>query len=190
MNGLRETTSLASFKSRFTTALQHLEERKQEVRENKFAARLAGSLGMEREAKLNVEFLKRDGQLTPSEREEKRRLLSSIEREIRHHRNVLSAVAFLQVRFKELQAGIDDLARRAEEDKAKTHARTVWTRGVAAAAAFCNNELKKDQPKDKAPVEICKDFLSKYTIQGEETYTVEQLLNNVLQIRALNDAPE
>jgi len=190
MNGLRETTSLAAFKSRFTTTLHNLEERKQEVRENKFASRLSGSLGMHREAKLNVEFLKRDDQLTTSEREEKRRLLSSIEREIKHHRNVLSAVAVLQVRFKELREGIDDMERRAGEADAKAHARAVWTRGVAAAAAFCNNEWKKAQHKGKPPVEICRDFLAKYAIQGEEAYTAEQLLNNVLQVRAMNDAAE
>jgi hypothetical protein len=186
--GVKEKTTIVSLKSRYSTALQLLEEKKQEIRENKFASRLPGTLGMPAEGRLNVEFLKRDDQLTRNEREEKKQLLHSIDREMRHHRNILSGLAFLQIRFNDLQAKIDEMVRHTAEEEARAHERKLWTRGVAAAAAFCSNQLDKKEHQGTPPVNICRDFLAKYRIQGEEAYTVEQLLNNVLQVRALTNA--
>lgn len=184
-----ETLSVSEFKARLTTTLAELEDRKKDIGENAFASMMDGRLPTGEERSLQVKYLKRDDQLTPEEENEKRRLLREIGREISHHRTVVGAMNYLQIHFKELgpklarrEVPLVDTVQRVDGVKLR------WTKGIKSAALFCLKESQKEVNAPKAPLDLCREFLAHYSIDGEEDYTPEQLFSNMQQIVQLDRA--
>jgi len=184
-----ETLSVSDFKARSTTMLTELEDRRRDVEENAFASMIDGRLPTGGERSLQVKYLKRDDQLTPEEENEKRRLLREIGREMSHHRTVIGAMNYLQIHFKELEPRLArrevplvDTVRRVDGVKLR------WTKGIKTAALFCLKESQKEVNAAKTPLDLCREFLAHYTIDGEADYTAEQLVRNMQQIVQLDRA--
>jgi hypothetical protein len=185
--GSSETVPVTEFKSRSIVALSELEDRKKEIEENAFASTMEGNLPTGGDKSIQVKYLKRDEQLTPDEENEKRRLLGEVGMEIAHHRSIIGAMNYLQIHFKELQprlerreVPLDMTAQRPDGVKLR------WTKGIKSAALFCLKESMKESNAGKSPLDLCREFLAHYSIDGEEHYTPEQLFRNVQQIVQLD----
>ena len=61
-----------------------------------------------------------------------------------------------------------------------------WTKGIKSAALYCLKESQKPNNAGKPPLELCREFLTGYAIDGEEDYTPEQLYRNMQQIVQLD----
>jgi hypothetical protein len=187
IDGGAESVSVTEFKGRSVQAIADLDDRKKEIEENAFASTMEGELPTGPNRSLQVKYLKRDDQLTPEEEEEKRRLLRDVNKELGHHRSIIGLMNYLQVHYKELAA---KLARRelpleiALPRIAGTKAR--WTKGIKTAALFCLKESRKEANTGKTQLDLCKEFLAHYTIEGEDDYSPEQLFRNMQQIVQLD----
>jgi hypothetical protein len=184
-----ETLTVSEFKARSAATLAELEDRKRDIADNAFASMMDGRLPTGGERSLQVKYLKRDDQLTPEEEIEKRRLLREISREMSHHRTVVGAMNYLQIHFKELEP---KLARREVPLGDTVHrvdgVKLRWTKGIKSAALFCLKESQKEGNTAKTPLDLCREFLAHYSIDGEEDYTPEQLFGNMQQIVQLDRA--
>lgn len=187
--GEGETLSVTEFKARSTATLSELEDRKSEIEENAFASMMDGQLPTGEDRSLQVKYLKRDDQLTPQEESEKRRLLREVNKEITRHRAILGAMNFLQIHYKELQprlvrreVPLEVSVQRADGVKMR------WMKGIKSAALFCLKEKEKPVNAGKAPLELCREFLAHYSIDGDEDYSPEQLFGNMQQIVQLDRA--
>jgi hypothetical protein len=67
-------------------------------------------------------------------------------------------------------------------------ARLRWTKGIKSAALYCLKESKKESNAGKPPLDLCREFLKQYIIDGDENYDPEQLLRNMQQILQLERA--
>jgi hypothetical protein len=184
-----ETLPVSEFKARSTASLAELEDRKTDIKDNAFASMTDGRLPTGGEQSLHVKYLKRDDQLTPEEENEKRRLLHEIVREVSHHRTVVGAMNYLQIHFKELEpklarreVPLGDPAQRVDGVKLR------WGKGIKSAALFCLKESEKEVNAARTLLDICREFLAHYSIDGEEDYTPEQLFSNMQQIVQLDRA--
>lgn len=185
--GTGETLSVSELKGRSTAALSDLEDRKKEIEENAFASMMDGQLPTGENRLLQVKYLKRNEQLTPAEEDEKRRLLREVGLAMAHNRSIIGAMNYLQIHFKELEPKLvcrelplDMTAHRADGVKLR------WTKGIKSAALYCLKESQKETNAGKAQLDLCRDFLSNYSIDGEEDYTPEQLFRNMQQIVQLD----
>jgi hypothetical protein len=182
-----ETIMVTEFKARSVMAMAELEDNKKEIEENAFASTMAGELPTGKERTLQVQYLKRDDQLTPEEENEKRRLLREVNKDLAHHRSIIGAMNYLQVHFKEMAP---KLARRELPLEiafpAANGAKLRWTKGIKSAALYCLRESHKEANAGKSHLELCREFLMHYVIEGEEEYTPEQLFGNVQQIVQLD----
>jgi hypothetical protein len=187
--GGAETIQVTEFKARSVMAMAELEDKKNEIEENAFASTMEGQLPTGKEKTLQVQYLKRDDQLTPEEEEEKRRLLREVNKEIAFHRSVVGAMNYLQVHFKEMKPKLDrrelplDIASSASDGT-----KLRWTKGIKSAALFCLKEAQKQANAGKNPLDLCREFLAHYVIDGEEGYSPEQLFRNMQQIVQLDRA--
>ena len=186
-SGSGETLPVTEMKGRSVIALSELEDRKKEIEENAFASMMEGQLPTGGDRLVQVKYLKRNDQLTPEEEDEKRRLLREVGMEMTHHRSIIGAMNYLQVHFKELQPKLvrrelplDMTAQRADGVKLR------WMKGIKSAALYCLKESKKGTNAGKAPLDLCRDFLTSYVIEGDEDYTPEQLFRNMQQIIQLD----
>jgi hypothetical protein len=184
-----EQITVSEFKSRFVKSLKELEERRAEVGDNKFAAPLRGQIPLGGDSSMQVQYLKKDEQLTSEERARKKQLLEEIERDVRNHRTIIAGLNYLQLYYKQIvpkfRKHLADPGLRAIVGAGEP--RILWTKGIKMAALFCIKEFKKEPPGTRKPLDVCRDFLAKYTIQEEQSYTPEQLCNNVHQIMQLDD---
>jgi hypothetical protein len=184
-----ETLTVSEFKARSSTTLAELEERKLEIGENTFASVMDGQLPTGEDRSLHVKYLKRDDQLTPQEETEKRRLLREVNKEIAHQRAIVGAMNFLQIHFKELQPKLVHREVPLEMSVQRPDGvKMRWMKGIKSAALFCLKEKEKPINAGKAPLELCREFLAQYSIDGEEDYTPEQLFGNMQQIVQLDRA--
>jgi hypothetical protein len=182
-----ETLPVTELKARSVLAMAELEDRKKDIEENAFASTMEGQLPTGQDRTLQVKYLKRDDQLTAEEEDEKRRLLREVNKNLAHHRTIIGAMNYLQVHFKELAP---KLARRelpidiAVPSVNGTKLR--WTKGIKSAALFCLKESQKETNAGKSSLELCREFLAHYSIDGEEDYSPEQLFRNMQQIVQLD----
>lgn len=182
-----ETLTVTELKGRLTHAIAELEDRKNEIEQNAFASMLVGQLPTGGDRSVEVKYLKRNDQLTPEEEEEKRRLLLEVSAEMSHHRTIIGAMNYLQVHLRELQPKL--LRRELPLEmilRGTDGAKLRWTKGIKSAALYCLKESQKAPNAGKRPLELCREFLSRYTIDGDEDYTPEQLYGNMQQIVQLD----
>jgi hypothetical protein len=187
VDGGAESVSVIEFKGRSVQAITDLEERKKEIEDNAFASMMEGELPTGQNRSLQVKYLKRNDQLTPEEEDEKRRLLREVNLELSHHRNVVGLMNFLQVHYKELvpklerrELPLEMALPRIDGTKAR------WTKGIKTAALFCLKESHKEVNAGKSPLDLCREFLAHYSIEGEDDYSPEQLFRNMQQIVQLD----
>ena len=185
--GGTETLTASEHKTRAQGILGELEDRKREVEENRFAVPLAGELPTGENRTLQVQYVKKNDQLTREEEIEKIRLMRSLDATMARQRMVVGAMNYLQIHFKELQPR---LARREvppEPGVVRADGMKVrWTKGIKSAALFCLKEGNKPANAGKSSLDLCRDFLVTYRIVGEEDYTPEQLCRNIQQILLLD----
>jgi hypothetical protein len=181
------TLSVSEFKSRSTSLLAELEDRKRDIEVNAFASMMDGQLPTGGARSLRVKYLKRDDQLTPEEENEKRHLLREIGKEMSHQREIIGAMNYLQIHFKELEpklvrreVPLEAFLLRADGVKLR------WTKGIKSAALFCLKESQRKANAGKPPLALCREFLAHYSIDGEEDYTPDQLYRNMQQIVQLD----
>jgi hypothetical protein len=185
--GKTERISVSAFKARHAAAIKDLEEKRNDVLENKFAVPLLGEVPVGGGKTMQVQFLKRDDQLAPEEQKDKSNLLDKIDRDIRHHRNVVAGMNYLQVHYKELVPKLSRLRRAPVNLMMHMNGtKAVWSKGIKSAALYCIKEFKKGAGPGKSDLEVCKEFLSQYVIPEDQSYTPEQLCNNVRQIKQLD----
>jgi hypothetical protein len=185
-----ETLSVTEFKGRSVSIIADLEDRKRDIEENAFASMMEGQLPTGSDRALQVRYLKRDDQLTPEEEEEKRRLLRDIGKDMSRQRSVVGAMNYLQIHFKELlprlaqrEVPLEASVRRADGTKLR------WTKGIKSAALFCLKESLKPINAGKSHLDVCREFLTHYAIDGEDEYSPDQLHRNMQQI-VLLDRPQ
>ncbi len=184
--GVLETLSVSEYKGRHVSALRELDEKKGEIRENKFAAPLEGDLGIGAGKGMKMQFLKRDEQLTAEEKEEKKRLLSEVDVAYQQHRAIIAAMNHLQVHYKEMMPALLAFSGMTPpEPPVKHDGKSMWTKGIKSAALFCLRECRESKEK-ASQLEVAREFLSHYEIAGENGYTAEQLSNNISQVRLLD----
>ena len=97
---------------------------------------------------------------------------------------------YLQIHFKELlprlaqrEVPLEVSVRRADGTKLR------WTKGIKSAALFCLKESLKPINGGKSHLDVCREFLAHYAIDGEEDYSPDQLHRNMQQI-VLLDRPQ
>jgi hypothetical protein len=186
-DGKTERITAFAFKARHAAAIKDLEEKRDDVLENKFAEPLLGEVPVGREKTMQVQSQKRDDQLTQEEQKAKTNLLDKIDRDIRHHRNIVAGMNYLQVHYNELVPKLSRLRKAAVNLMMYLNGtKAVWSKGIQPAALYCIEEFKKGAGPGKSDLEICREFLSQYIIPEDPSYTPEQLCNNVRQIRQLN----
>jgi len=185
--GTTEIRSVTDVKKEHQEAIAELEEQQQEVRQNRFTAPLPGEIGMGSDAPMKVQFWKKDDQLTPEEQQEKERRLAQLTRELLLHRRVIDAMNYVQVHFLEMAHKLVPAAGAAAAGGAMG-ARVVWNKGLKPAALFCLKQFPEAVRQGRTELDVCRDFLSRYSFGGEAQYTAEQLLNAAIQIRLLDRA--
>lgn len=186
-DGTPETLTVSEFKGRHVSAIRELEERKNEVRENRFAAPLEGDLSIGSRKGARMQFLKRDEQLTAEEREEKKRLFREFDEETSRHRVVISVMNHLQVHFEEMIPALETFSgMTAVQSVERVEQKAVWTKGIKSAALFCLRECRGATNEGRTQLDVAREFLSRYAIAGENDYTAEQLSNNIAQVRLLD----
>ncbi len=186
----QETLSASDLKTRSLSSIRGLEEKRQEVSENRFAEPLNGELSLG-ETHAAVHFLKKDDQLTESEMLEKRRLLEEIDAEIGYHRVIVAGMNHLQVNFKELALRL--IAREGSGKEQAEAPRLLpgklrWTKGVKSAALHCLKESRRPENAEKSELDICREFLTTYILEEDEEYTPHHLFLNIQQIKLLDQA--
>ena len=185
--GVLETLTVSEYKGRHVSALRELDERKGEIRENKFAAPLEGDFGMRPGNGARMQFLKRDEQLSKEEKEEKKQLLQEVEDESQRHRTAISGMNHLQVHYKEMIPALQAFSGITPSLPAvNPEGKTLWTKGIKSAALHCLREWQGARLVGTSQLDIARDFLSHYDIAGEKGYTPEQLSNNISQVRLLD----
>jgi len=185
--GATETLTVSEYKNRAQEMLGELGDRKREVEENRFAVPLAGELPTGENRTLRVEYVKKNEQLTRDEEVEKTRLLRALGADMARQRMVVGAMNYLQIHFKELQPRFARREVPPEPGVVRADGVKVrWTKGIKSAALFCLKECQKPANTGKSALDLCRDFLVTYTIDGEEDYTPEQLCRNVQQILLLD----
>ena len=186
-DGVLETLTVSQYKGRHVSALRELDEKKGEIRENKFAVPLEGDFGIGSGNGARMQFLKRDEQLTKEEKEEKKRLLQEVENEYQRHRLVISGMNHLQVHYKEMIPALQAFSGMTPSRPAvKPDGKTLWTKGIKSAALYCLREWRGGRLEGTSQLDVSRDFLSHYDIAGEKGYTAEQLSNNISQVRLLD----
>ena len=97
----------------------------------------------------------------------------------RPYEDAVGGMNYLQIHYRELQprltrrdVPLDALLGAQEEG------RQVWTRGIKSAANYCIKEAAKPANAGRSTLEICREFLQHYVLQGEEEYSAEQLHRN------------
>ncbi len=177
---------LGRFKTDLQSGIKQLEEEKKEVQRNFFAGRQAIEFSLPGGGPMKMEALKSDSQLSAQERAEKAGRLAALDTEAKKRRSLLMALAHLQVNIKELLPKLNPPSPPPGPVSRDSGGKTVWTRGMKAAARFCLTEGKKIKADDTALLTLCRVFLDRYAIEEEDGYTAEQLFNNVRQIRQLD----
>jgi hypothetical protein len=170
-------------------AVRELEEKRQDTRENRFAEPLTKEIDLGGEKTSEVQYLKRDDQLSAEERETKKRLLGEIEAEIAYHRLIIAGMNHLQVNFKELQErlpGVREQCGTQARPAGRTGERICWTKGIKSAALFCIKESKKPENAGRSEKDLCREFLASYTLEDDEDYDADQLYRNIQQIKLLD----
>lgn len=186
-DGVPETLTVSDYKSRHVAALREIDEKKGEIRENKFAAPLEGDFGLGPRNAVKMQFLKRDEQLTAEEKEEKKRLLQELDNESQRHRLIISGMNHLQVHYKEMLPALQAFSGMVPvQPLVKPEGKTLWTKGIKSAALYCLREWRGARLEGTSQLEVAKEFLSHYDIAGENDYTPEQLSNNISQVRLLD----
>ncbi len=187
-NGL-ETLTVSEVKAKATAVVAELEDRRKEIEENLFASPLEADIATLNQTMLHVQYAKRDDQLSREEDAEKQRLLRDVVGKITRQRLIIGGMNYLQIHYRELQPRLT--RRDVPLDGVmgdNNGARLVWTRGIKSAAIYCIREGAKPMNAGRPGVEICREFLGKYVLPGEEDYTPEQLYRNVQQILLLERA--
>jgi hypothetical protein len=137
-----------------------------------------------------VQYLKRDDQLTAEELDTKKRLLEEIEAAVARHRIVIAAMNHLQVNYRELQGRLQTLGRPSGSPggvQAPGGGRMPWTKGIKSAALHCIRESKKPENAGKSELDLCREFLAHYVIQEDDDYSAEHLYRNIQQVKLLDD---
>jgi len=182
-----ETLTVSDLKSRTMATLAELEDLKREIQENQFASPLESEITTRDQQRMRVRYAKRDEQLTSEEGAEKLRLLREVDAGISRYRRIIGGMNYLQIHYRELQptltrrdVPLDALLGAREEG------RQVWTKGIKSAANYCIREAAKPANAGRSAMEICREFLQHYVLQGEEEYSAEQLHRNIQQILRLD----
>ncbi len=183
-----ESVGVTELKKRSLTALAELEERKAEIEENRFAMPVNSEINAGGSVSMRVDFVKRNDQLTPEEEKEKQGLLGDILAAIAHHRLVVGGMNYLQVHYRELEP---ELVRREFPLDQLSRGQTMgerlrWSKGIKSAALFCIRESEKESNTGKPMIDICREFLTLYAIEGDEAYSPDQLFGNIQQILLLD----
>ena len=182
-----ETLTVSDLKSRTAATLAELEDLKREIEENQFASPLESEITTRDHQRMRVRYAKRDEQLTNEEGAEKLRLLREVDAGISRYRRIIGGMNYLQIHYRELQP---TLTRRDMPLGAllgvREEGRQVWTKGIKSAANYCIKEAAKPANVGRSAMEICREFLQHYVLQGEEEYSAEQLHRNIQQILRLD----
>jgi hypothetical protein len=184
-----ETLTASDLKSRTASALAELEDRKKEIEENQFASPLEAEIATGNHRTMVVRYAKRNDQLSPEEGVQKQRLLRDVVADISRHRRIIGGMNYLQVHYRELQPTLT--RRDVPLDAmlgAQERGRQVWTKGIKSAALFCIKEAAKPSNAGRPTIDICREFLQSYVVQGEEGYAADQLSRNMQQILLLDRA--
>jgi hypothetical protein len=177
---------LGRYKTDLQSGIKQLEEEKKEVQRNFFAGRQAVEFSLPGGGPMKMEALKSDSQLSAQERSEKSGRLAALDTEAKKRRSLLMALAHLQVNIKELLPKLNPPSPLSAPVSRDSGGKTLWTRGMKAAALFCLAEGKKIKADDAALLALCRAFLDRYAVEEEDGYSAEQLFNNVRQIRQLD----
>jgi hypothetical protein len=182
-----ETLTVSDLKSKTAATLAELEDLKREIQENQFASPLESEITTRDQQRMRVRYAKRDEQLTSEEGAEKLRLLREVDAGISRYRRIIGGMNYLQIHYRELQP---TLTRRDMPLGAllgvREEGRQVWTKGIKSAANYCIKEAAKPANVGRSAMEICREFLQHYVLQGEEEYSAEQLHRNIQQILRLD----
>lgn len=185
-----ESISATDLKKRSLDIVAELEERNREIEENRFTLPVNSEISAGEGVHVRVDVVKRNDQLTPEEEHEKQRLLRENLSAIAHHRLIVGGMNYLQVHYRELEP---ELARREMPvERMRTvrqlEGRVRWSKGIKSAAIHCIRETTKSENSGRPVIEICREFLAAYVIDGEEEYTPEQMVRNIQQILLLDRA--
>lgn len=190
--GQTETLTATDIKGRATAVLAELEERRKEIEENQFAEPLEGAIATAGQHMMRVRYAKRNDQLTPEEVEEKQNLMRGVVAAMARERLIVGAMNYLQVHYRELQPRLRQRSvPPAAAETGSGGVRQHWTKGIKLAALHCIREGERPENAGRPGLEICRDFLVRYSLEeDDEGYTAEQLYRNVQQVLLLDRSME
>jgi hypothetical protein len=186
-----ETLTATELKSRSVDAIRGLEEERQEVIENRFAAPIEGAFPVAGANTVPVRILRRNDQLSEEDRRHKERLLERIDAQISYHRLVIAGMNHLQVNYKELALRliVCEASTTEQTGSPSPEERLPWTKGIKAAALQCLRESRLTANSGKTELDVCREFLERYAIEEDEDYAPQRLFLNIQQIKML-DQPD